>query len=150
MNATLKALAAATLLASSAWSASASAQQAAPANEAAPVAMADDTYVGTVQEAWENGRIAYAEERYWEAYGYLFSAAMRDHAEAQEMVGMMKLHGQEMFGSQITRDRDEAIFWLSEAARRGRTASLRVVCALTQRQSLATLTSTAAPTCRLD
>ena len=95
----------------------------------------DDTHVGTVAESWEAGMTQYARGNYWQAYGHLFAAAMRDHAEAQEVIGLMRLYGPELYGQEIARDRDEATFWLGEAARQGREAALHVHCALTaQRQ----------------
>lgn len=96
---------------------------------AAPV-RADDTYVAPVEEAWELAQAQYAQGRYAEAFGNFYWAAIRDHAQAQEIVGMTYLLGPRVYGPAIRADRAEAAFWLGEAGKRGREVGRHVQCAL--------------------
>ena len=121
-----------------------------PAGAAEPVAAWDDTSVGTVEEDWDAGQEAYRAGDFARAWPHLFAAAIRDHAQAQEMLGMMRLYGQDLYGSSVAADRDEAVFWLGEAARQGREPALHMHCALTeQRQrSFAAVAGIRAEACR--
>lgn len=92
----------------------------APQAHAQAQPIADDTFVETVGDSIARADEAYAQGKFAEAYQYYYWAAIRDHARAQEIVGLMRLYGPELFGREITRDRVEAAFWLREAARRGR------------------------------
>ena len=92
----------------------------APLAHAQAQAIADDTFVETVGDSIARADAAYAQGKFAEAYQYYYWAAIRDHARAQEIVGLMRLYGPELFGPEIARDRVEAAFWLREAARRGR------------------------------
>ena len=94
----------------------------------APLARADDTYVAPVQEAWREALVQYSDGRHAEAFGNFFWAAIRDHAQAQEIVGMMYLLGPEVYGPGVRRDAREAAFWLSEAGGRGRETARYVRC----------------------
>ena len=95
-------------------------------------ALADDTYVAPVEDAFELGLSQYAAGRYGEAFGNLFWAAIRDHARAQEIVGLMYLLGPRVYGPSVRSDRTEAQFWLTEAGKRGRAATRSMECALAQ------------------
>lgn len=91
-------------------------------------AHADDTRVATVEEALGMAHAQYAEGRYAEAFGNFFWAAIRDHAQAQEIVGMMYLLGPETYGPGVRREPGEAAFWLAEAGRRGREVARYMDC----------------------
>jgi len=95
-------------------------------------ARADDTYVAPVEDAVELAQKQYARGRYGEAFGNFFWAAIRDDARAQEVVGLMYLLGQKVYGQAVRADRTEAQFWLAEAARRGRPSERSAQCALAQ------------------
>ena len=58
-------------------------------------ARADDTYFPPVENAWRDAQVQYAAGRYGEAFGNFYLAAIRNHAQAQEIVGMMYLLGPE-------------------------------------------------------
>ncbi len=94
----------------------------------APTARADDTYVAPVHEAWREALVQYSEGRHAEAFANFFWAAIRDHAQAQEIVGMMYLLGPEFYGPGVRRDPQEAAFWLSEAGGRGRETARYMRC----------------------
>jgi hypothetical protein len=104
-------------------------------HEASSRPVRDDTYVASVEEAWHNGQAHFAAGRFREAFDDYFWAAIRDHPEAQERVGIMYLLGQEMFGPAVRRDRDEAVFWLKQAAYRGRDVDRDLTCIITRRVS---------------
>lgn len=97
--------------------------------------MRDDTYVASVEEAWRNGQTHFAAGRFREAFNDYFWAAIRDHPEAQERVGIMYLLGPDMFGHAVSRNRDEAAFWLKQAADRGRDVDRDLTCIITRRAS---------------
>ena len=92
------------------------------------LARADDTHVMPVPEAWDIAQRLYAEGRYGEAFGEFFSAAIRDHAQAQEIVGMMVLLGPDIYGPQVRHDKVEAQFWLDLASAHGRPVAAYVLC----------------------
>ncbi len=92
------------------------------------MARADDTHVMPVEEAWNTAQRLYAEGRYGDAFGEFFSAAIRDHAQAQEIVGMMYLLGPEIYGPQVRHDKVEAQFWLEQASARDRPVAGYVLC----------------------
>lgn len=121
-----------------------------PANAAEPVAAWDDTSVGTVEEDWDAGQEAYRAGDFARAWQHLFAAAIRDHAQAQEMLGMMRLYGPALYGPPIAADRDEAVFWLGEAARQGREPALHMHCALTEerQRSFASVAGIQTAACR--
>ncbi len=98
------------------------------AGVAALPARADDTRVATVEEAWDVAHSQYDQGRFAEAFGNFFWAAIRDHAQAQEIVGLMYLLGPEIYGPGVRRDPQEAAFWLAEAGRRGREVARYVDC----------------------
>lgn len=91
-------------------------------------AHADDTRVATVDEAMRLAHAQYDEGRYANAFGNFFWAAIRDHAQAQEIVGMMYLLGPDTYGPGVRRDPDEAAFWLAEAGQRGREVARYLDC----------------------
>lgn len=91
-------------------------------------ACADDTYIAPVDEAWRTAQAQYADGRFADAFGNFYWAAIRDHAQAQEIVGMMYLLGPETYGPAVRHDFAEAEFWLAEAARRGREVARHVLC----------------------
>ncbi len=95
-------------------------------------ALADDTYVAPVEDAFEMAQSQYAKGRYGEAFGNFFWAAIRDHARAQEIVGLMYLLGPRVYGPTVRSDRSEAQFWLTEARKRGRQTARSSECALAQ------------------
>lgn len=99
-----------------------------PAQAAAP--LADDTFVETVGDSVVRAEAAYAVGRFDEAYQYFYWAAIRDHAFAQEMVGMMLLLGRDTFGPGVAADREGAAFWLAQAASRGRATAAHLAAAL--------------------
>lgn len=101
--------------------------QAAPLN--------DDTYVETVEDSIAKAEAAYAAGRFGEAYQFFYWAAIRDHARAQEMVGVMLLLGRDTYGPQVNADRGEAAFWLQQAASRGRDTAAHLAAALGRAQS---------------
>ncbi len=90
----------------------------------------DDTYIETVEDCMAKAESAYAAGRFSEAYGFYYWAALRDHPLAQEMVGIMLLLGHETFGAQIAANRNEAAFWLKQAAANGRGTSRKLSAAL--------------------
>jgi len=90
----------------------------------------DDTYVETVQDSVAKAEEAYAAGRFGEAYQFFYWAAIRDHARAQETVGVMLLLGSDVYGPQVSADRGEAAFWLRQAAARGRPAAGYLAAAL--------------------
>lgn len=92
------------------------------------MARADDTYLMPVEEAWNTAQRLYAEGRYGDAFGEFFSAAIRDHAQAQEIVGMMYLLGPAIYGPQVRHDKVEAQFWLDQASARDRPVASYVLC----------------------
>lgn len=93
-------------------------------------ARADDTYVPPVEDAWRDAQVQYAQGRYREAFGNFYWAAIRDHAQAQEIVGMMYLLGPETYGPGIRRDPGEAEFWLKAAGHGGREVADYVLCTM--------------------
>jgi TPR repeat protein len=93
---------------------------------------ADDTYVAPVEEALEQAQRQYARGRYGEAFGNFFWAAMREDARAQEIVGLMYLLGQKVYGQAVRADGAQARFWLAEAASLGRPSARTTQCALAQ------------------
>ena len=103
---------------------------------AAPVAAAprwvDDTYIAPVEEALELAHKQYARGRYGDAFGNFYWAAIRENARAQEVVGLMYLLGQKVYGQAVRADRAQAQFWLTEAASLGRPSARSTQCALAQ------------------
>ncbi len=95
-------------------------------------AHADDTYVAPVEEALELAQKQYVKGRYGEAFGNFFWAAIREDARAEEIVGLMYLVGQKVYGPTVRADRVAAQFWLAEAARNGRQSARSAQCALAQ------------------
>lgn len=95
-------------------------------------AWADDTYVAPVEDALELAQKQYARGRYGDAFGNFFWAAIRDDARAQEIVGLMYLLGQKVYGQAVRADRAQAQFWLAEAASLGRPSARSSQCALAQ------------------
>jgi hypothetical protein len=95
-------------------------------------AQADDTYVAPVEDAFAAGQSQYGEGRFVEAFGNFYWAAIRDHGQAQEMVGLMQLLGPQVYGPGVRADRKEARFWLAEAGKRGRDVARDAQCALDQ------------------
>ena len=93
-------------------------------------AYADDTYVAPVEEAWVLAQEQYGQGRYGDAFGNFYWAAIRDHAQAQEIVGMMYLLGPAVYGPAIRADRAQAAFWLGEAGERGRDVGRHMHCVL--------------------
>ena len=91
-------------------------------------ARADDTHVPPVEEAWRDAQVQYAEGRYRDAFGNFYWAAIRDLAQAQEIVGMMYLLGPETYGPGIRRDLGEAEFWLKAAGHGGREVAAYLGC----------------------
>lgn len=103
----------------------------APAHAGAQTAtQADDTFIETVSDSFARAEEAYAAGRFREAYGFYFWAAIRDNARAQEMVGLMLLPGTGLYGDAAPADRDDALFWLRQAASRGRDTAARLAKAL--------------------
>lgn len=95
-------------------------------------AHADDTHVAPVEEAWAVAQEQYSQGRYGDAFGNFYWAAIRNHAQAQEIVGMMYLLGPAVYGPAIRADRAEAAFWLGEAGKRGRDVGRHMHCAMAQ------------------
>ena len=93
-------------------------------------ARADETYIAPVEDAWRDAQVQYAEGRYKDAFGNFYWAAIRDHAQAQEIVGMMYLLGPETYGPGIRRDPGEAEFWLKAAGQGGREVADYVRCTM--------------------
>jgi hypothetical protein len=93
---------------------------------------ADDTYVAPVEDAFSAAQRQYGEGRFVEAFGNFYWAAIRDHGQAQEMVGLMQLLGPQVYGPGVRADREEARFWLAEAGKRGRDVTRNTSCALGQ------------------
>ena len=90
----------------------------------------DDTYVEIVEDSVAKAESAYAAGRFREAYQFFYWAAIRDHARAQEVVGVMLLLGSDIYGPQVSADRGEAVFWLQQAAARGRPTAAYLAAAL--------------------
>jgi hypothetical protein len=99
---------------------------------AGAAAQADDTYVAPVEDAFDVAMKQYGEGRFVDAFGNFYWAAIRDHAQAQEMVGLMQLLGPQVYGPGVRTDREEARFWLAEAGKRGRSVAHNKQCALDQ------------------
>lgn len=95
-------------------------------------ARVDDTYVAPVEEALELAHRQYASGRYGDAFGNFFWAAIREDARAQEIVGLMYLLGQKVYGKAVRANREQAHFWLAEAASQGRPSVRSSQCALAQ------------------
>jgi TPR repeat protein len=93
-------------------------------------ARADDTYVSSVEEAWANAVHDYARRDYRAAFGNFFWAAIRDHAQAQEMVGLMYLLGPQAFGTGVRMNRGEAAFWFDQARTHGSDVARHLHCVL--------------------
>ena len=91
-------------------------------------AHADDTRVATVEDAWDLAHSQYDQGRFAEAFGNFFWVAIRDHAQAQEIVGLMYLLGPATYGPGVRRDPQEAAFWLAEAGQRGREVARYLDC----------------------
>jgi len=98
----------------------------------AGAAQADDTYVAPVEDAVQLAQKQYASGRYGEAFGNFFWAAIREDARSQEIVGLMYLLGQKVYGPSVRADRAQAHIWLDEAAKGGRTPVRSSQCALAQ------------------
>ena len=103
-------------------------------------ALADDTFVETVGDSLLRAEAAYAAGQFRDAYGFYYWAAIRDDARAQEMVGLMLLPGTGLYGEAVAANREEALFWLRQAASRGRDTAARLAQAL-ERPTAAQLTS---------
>jgi TPR repeat protein len=113
----------------------------APAHAGAQTAaLADDTFVETVSDSLLRAEAAYAAGRFGDAFGFYYWAAIRDNARAQEMVGLMLLPGTGLYGAAVTADRDDALFWLRQAASRGRDTAAHLAQALA-RQATASMTT---------
>lgn len=95
----------------------------------------DDTYVETVDDSIARAEGAYAAGQFGEAYQFFYWAAIRNHARAQEMVGVMLLLGSDTYGPQVAANRGEAAFWLQQAASRGRDTAAHLAAALGRAQS---------------
>ena len=95
-----------------------------------PAAQTEDTFMDSSAEAFAAGMNAYERGDFGQAAVHLFSAAIRDHAQAQEILGFMRLYGAGLYGGRVARDRDEAIFWLGAAARQGRGPAQQAYCKL--------------------
>jgi TPR repeat protein len=103
----------------------------APAQAGAQAAaLADDTFIESVGDSLLRAEAAYAAGRFRDAYGFYYWAAIRDNARAQEMVGLMLLPGTGLYGEAVPANREEALFWLREAASRGRDAAAHLAQAL--------------------
>lgn len=90
----------------------------------------DDTYVAPVEDALDMAQKQYARGRYGEAFGNFYWAAIREDARAQEIVGLMYLLGQKVYGPAVRADHMQAQFWLAEAASQGRRSARSSNCAL--------------------
>lgn len=99
------------------------------------VAVADDTYVASVEESLANAQKHYARGNFRAAFNDFYWAAIRDHPQAQQMVGLMYLLGPEAFGIDVQRDRGEAAFWMNEAQSRGVDVNEHLRCAITRKVS---------------
>ena len=95
-------------------------------------ARADDTYIAPVEDAFDIAQKQYAAGRFGDAFGNFYWAAIRDHARAQEIVGIMYLLGPAVYGKAVRADREEAKFWLAEAGKRGRDVARHAQCAQEQ------------------
>jgi TPR repeat protein len=96
---------------------------------------ADDTYVASLEESWANAQKNYAKGQYQSAFSDFYWAAIRDHPQSQQMVGLMYLLGTEAFGVGVKRDRVEAEFWLGQAQIHGIDVNAHLRCAITRRAS---------------
>ncbi|MFN0160583.1 MAG: hypothetical protein ACKVQQ_05085 [Burkholderiales bacterium] len=115
---------------------------------AASVSRADDTWLPPVSESVARADDLYGGGAYAQAYAEYFAAAIRGHARAQEVIGMMLLLGPEMYGPDIERNRESALRWLEEAARAGRDVSWHVALAIKQRDAAAGLATAPLDTSR--
>ena len=79
----------------------------------------DVTRVESIPEVMAAARQEYALGKYREAYGNFYWAAIQDHAPAQEMLGLMLLYGEELYGASIRRDVNSAEKWFNDAASHG-------------------------------
>lgn len=79
----------------------------------------DVTRVETIPEIMAAARQQYALGKYSEAYGNFYWAAIQDHAPAQEMLGLMLLYGEELYGPSVKRDFNSAEKWFNEATSQG-------------------------------
>jgi TPR repeat protein len=117
----------------------------APAHAGAQTAaLADDTFVETVGDSLARAEEAYAAGRFRDAYDFYYWAAIRDNARAQEMVGLMLLPGTGLYSTAVTTNRDDALFWLRQAASRGRDTAAHLAQALAQPATASMTTRTAA------
>jgi hypothetical protein len=98
-------------------------------------ASADDTYVASVEESWANAQKNFAKGQYQSAFGDFYWAAIRDHPESRQMVGLMYLLGPEAFGAGVKRDRVEAEFWLTQAQIHGIDVNEHLRCAIERKVS---------------
>jgi hypothetical protein len=99
------------------------------------LAVADDTYVASVEESLANARKHYARGDFRAAFNNFYWAAIRDQPQAQQMVGLMYLLGPEAFGTNVKRDRDEAAFWMNQAQEHGIDVNEHLRCAITRKVS---------------
>jgi hypothetical protein len=99
------------------------------------LAVADDTYVASVEESLANARKHYARGNFRAAFNDFYWAAIRDQPQAQQMVGLMYLLGPEAFGTDVKRDRDEATFWMTQAQSHGIDVNEHLRCAITRKVS---------------
>ena len=97
--------------------------------------LADDTHVETVGDSAARAAQLYANGQFREAFGHYYWAAIRDDARSQEMVGVMLLMGQGLYGGEVAGNRADALFWLREAASRGRDTAARLAQALARSTS---------------
>lgn len=95
---------------------------------AAPAAFADAVDATSPEGIFDHAQNLYAEGRYSDAFKDFLRAAVLEHPQAQEMVGMMSLLGSRFYGTQVAYDKDAAQFWLGEAGKRGRPAADYVAC----------------------
>lgn len=107
-------------------------------------ALADDTFVETVGDSLARAEEAYAAGRFSDAYGFYYWAAIRNDARAQEMVGLMLLPGTGLYGAAVAANRGDALFWLRQAASRGRDTAARLAQALERPATASAATRTAA------
>jgi TPR repeat protein len=99
------------------------------------MATADDTYVASIEESWNNAQKHYAKGQFQSAFSDFYWAAIRDHPQAQQMVGLMYLLGPEAFGPGVKRDRVEADFWMHTAQIHGADVNEYLRCAITRKVS---------------
>ena len=81
---------------------------------AAPAAFADAVDATSPEGIFDHAQNLYAEGRYSDAFKDFLRAAVLEHPQAQEMVGMMSLLGSRFYGTQVAYDKDAAQFWLGE------------------------------------